>query len=75
MAGAQSLAPDQLQSAIEQAHLDGFHDAYFAGVIFAVIGFAATFLIHDEDAAASMVPAEAGAKGQGQPGERPAMAH
>jgi MFS family permease len=47
------------QAALQQAGLDGFHDAYFAAVVIAAIGCAATLLIHDEDAAASMVSAEA----------------
>jgi EmrB/QacA subfamily drug resistance transporter len=72
MAKASTMQPPQLQAAIQQARVDGFHDAYFVGVIFALIGFAATFLIHDEDAAASMAPATEGAK---QPEEQPAMAH
>jgi EmrB/QacA subfamily drug resistance transporter len=36
------------------AQLLAFHDAYFVAVLFGLAGFACTFLIHDEDAAASM---------------------
>jgi EmrB/QacA subfamily drug resistance transporter len=75
MARAENLAPDQLQHAIKQAHLDGFHDAFFVGAVFAVIGLAACFLVHDEDAAASMVQAETGAEGAELPSDQPALAH
>jgi EmrB/QacA subfamily drug resistance transporter len=46
------------QAALQQAGLDGFHDAFFAAVVIAAIGCAAAFLIHDEDAAPSMVSTE-----------------
>jgi MFS family permease len=75
LAKAPTMQPDQLQNAIQNARLDGYHDAYFAGVVFAVIGFAASFLIHDEDAAASMAPADETAKGKAEAGEQAAMAH
>jgi EmrB/QacA subfamily drug resistance transporter len=42
--------------AIQQATVDAFHDAFLAATIFGLIAFAASFLIHDEDAAASMAP-------------------
>jgi hypothetical protein len=42
----------------QQAALDAFHDAYFVGAIMALIGFGFAFLIHDEDAAASMAVVE-----------------
>jgi EmrB/QacA subfamily drug resistance transporter len=75
MSRAQTLSPDQLQHAIQKAGLDGYHDAYLAGVVFAVIGFVATFLIHDEDAAASMAQAEAKVRGKEAAGEQAAVAH
>jgi EmrB/QacA subfamily drug resistance transporter len=49
------------QAALQQAGLDGFHDAFFAAVVLAALGCAFTLLIHDEDAAPSMVPTEAAA--------------
>jgi MFS family permease len=75
MAGAQALQPAELQRAVQEATLKGYHAAYFAGVVFALIGLAACFLIHDEDAAASMVQDEVSAKEAGMPREQPAMAH
>jgi EmrB/QacA subfamily drug resistance transporter len=42
------------QAAVEHAQLLGYHDAFFAAVIIGVIGVAFAFLIHDEDAAATM---------------------
>jgi EmrB/QacA subfamily drug resistance transporter len=39
---------------LQQAGLDAFHDAYLVGAIMALIGFGFSFLIHDEDAEASM---------------------
>jgi hypothetical protein len=33
-----------------------FHDGFLAAAIFGLIAFVASFLIHDEDAAASMAP-------------------
>jgi EmrB/QacA subfamily drug resistance transporter len=75
MARAHELSPDQLQSAIVNARVDGYHDAYLAGVVFALIGFAATFLIHDEDAAASMAQADARAHGKAKEEETAAVAH
>jgi len=44
--------------ALRDAGLKGSHDAYLVGVVLAVIGFLAAFLIHDEDAAESMAQAE-----------------
>jgi EmrB/QacA subfamily drug resistance transporter len=61
VAEVMAIPGDNPQAALQQAGLDGFHDAYFAAVIIAVIGFAFTFLIHDEDAEASMVSTEAAA--------------
>lgn len=75
MAKAKTLPPAQLQSSIQHARLDGYHDAYLAGVLFAVVGLVATFLIHDEDAAASMAQAEARAHGRAEAGEQAAVAH
>ncbi len=40
--------------AAANAALLAFHDAYFVAVVFGLAGLAFTFLIHDEDAAASM---------------------
>jgi EmrB/QacA subfamily drug resistance transporter len=40
--------------AVSNATMLAYHDAFFAAVIFGLIGFGFSFLIHDEDAAASM---------------------
>lgn len=40
----------------------GFHDRYLVAVLIAVIGIACAFLIHDEDAAASIVKDAPGAQ-------------
>jgi MFS family permease len=69
------FTPAELQRAVQEATLKGYHAAYFAGVVFALIGLAACFLIHDEDAAASMAQAEAAAKGEELPSEQLAMTH
>jgi EmrB/QacA subfamily drug resistance transporter len=63
-------AADQaaMQSAVAHGALEGFHDAYLAAVVMAVIGTICTLLIHDEDAAASMAAVE-----HGEP--QAAMAH
>jgi len=50
--------------AVQNALVKAFHDGYIAAAIFALIAFAAAFLIHDEDAAASMAPR---IPGEGQP--------
>ena len=52
VSGAQSAA-------LRHASLLAFHDAFFAAMVIALIGIGCTFLIHDEDAAATMgrVPA------------------
>ncbi|HEY7801650.1 MAG TPA: MDR family MFS transporter [Dehalococcoidia bacterium] len=42
------------QAAIDHAQLLAYHDAFFAAVIIGVVGVAFAFLIHDEDAAATM---------------------
>jgi len=47
------------------ASMAAFHDAYLAVLVIALLAFVATFLIHDEDAAASMVPKT--------PGDAPAV--
>ncbi len=44
---------------LQQAGLDAFHDAYFVGAILALVGFGFSFLIHDEDAEASMTASKA----------------
>lgn len=41
-------------AAARHAELLAFHDAFFAAVLVGVIGFACSFLIHDEDAAETM---------------------
>ncbi len=51
--------------AVQDATVAAFHDGYLAAVGFALIALAASFLIHDEDAAASMV--QPGAAETGQP--------
>lgn len=57
--------PDSVQgparaAAVGHAQLLAYHDAFFAAVVVGVVGVAFAFLIHDEDAAASMRrPAEA----------------
>lgn len=43
------------QAAARHAALTGFHDAYFAAVLLAIVGIGFAFLVHDEDAIASMV--------------------
>jgi EmrB/QacA subfamily drug resistance transporter len=44
-----------IQSATLQGNLDGFHDAFLAATVLAIVGAAFTMLIHDEDAAETMV--------------------
>lgn len=44
------------ETAGRHAALLGFHDAYFAAVVLAIVGVAFAFMIHDEDAVASMAP-------------------
>jgi EmrB/QacA subfamily drug resistance transporter len=46
------------QAAATHGQLLAFHDAFFAAVIIGVIGFLFAFLIHDEDAAATMHPSK-----------------
>ena len=74
VSAAQAAGTAPSTQAIREAGLKGFHDAYLIGVILAFIGFLAAFLIHDEDAAASMARAGAEAKGQKVEGE-PVAAH
>lgn len=45
-----------IASGMRDALVGAFHDGYLAAVIFSLIAFLATFLVHDEDAAASMAP-------------------
>jgi EmrB/QacA subfamily drug resistance transporter len=55
VAGAVAVAArTQQRPSLAQAQLLGFHDAFFAATILGVIGVAFAFLIHDEDAAATM---------------------
>jgi EmrB/QacA subfamily drug resistance transporter len=42
--------------ALQNALVKAFHDGFLAAAIFGLIAFVASFLIHDEDAAASMAP-------------------
>jgi EmrB/QacA subfamily drug resistance transporter len=51
-----SAAPATREAAARHSTVAAYHDAYLAGVIIALIGLALAFLIHDEDAAASMRP-------------------
>jgi EmrB/QacA subfamily drug resistance transporter len=60
---AQQAGTAPSTAALRDAGLKGFHDAYLVGVILAVLGFLAAFLIHDEDAAASMAQASAAVSG------------
>jgi EmrB/QacA subfamily drug resistance transporter len=60
--------------AVQEAIVRAFHDSYFVAAIFCLIALGATFLIHDEDAAASMVQAGETVKGQ-QPAAEPVAAH
>jgi EmrB/QacA subfamily drug resistance transporter len=54
--------------------VDGFHDAFLAATILSIIGLIFTVLIHDEDAAPSMV--RAGQKQEGEASEyQPVSAH
>ncbi len=46
-------------SAIAQARLDGFHDAFFASVIIAVVGIVAACFVRDADAKIAAMPASA----------------
>jgi EmrB/QacA subfamily drug resistance transporter len=48
--------PAAIANATRHAGLGAFHDGYIAAMIISVIAFFATFLIHDEDAAAAMAP-------------------
>ncbi len=48
------LGAGAAQQAVRHATLLAFHDAFFFSVIFCLIGVGFAFLIHDEDAAASM---------------------
>lgn len=59
---------------LQEAAVSGFHDGYLAAAIFALIAFAACFLVRDEDAAASMVPAGQKARA-GAPEREPVAAH
>jgi MFS family permease len=43
-------------AAAAHGQLLGFHDAYFAAALVGILGIAAAFLIHDEDAAETMLP-------------------
>ncbi len=47
---------EKTPEAIQNARLEGFHDAYFIGALFAVVGLIAAWFIKDEDAAPSMNP-------------------
>lgn len=49
-----NVAGPAREAAVAHAQLLGYHDAFFAAVIIGVIGVAFAFLIHDEDAAATM---------------------
>jgi EmrB/QacA subfamily drug resistance transporter len=53
--------------------VSAFHDAFFAAVILALVALAASFLIHDEDAAASMAPPKR--EGAGQAEAQPVVTH
>ena len=57
------------QTAAAQAHagLLAYHDAFFAAILICVVGIAFAFLIHDEDAAASMRVVERGELGAHAP--------
>ena len=61
-------------TAIQDAMVKAFHDGYLAATLFALIAFAASFLIHDEDAAASMAPVQQSAR-SGQPEGEPVAVH
>ncbi|MGI8550337.1 MAG: DHA2 family efflux MFS transporter permease subunit, partial [Dehalococcoidia bacterium] len=56
----QAAAPPAKQAAAMHGSLMGFHDAFFAAVVVGVVGVAFAFLIHDEDAAATMQQAREG---------------
>ena len=65
-----------VQVATVQGNLDGFHDAFLAATILAIIGMFFTLLIHDEDAAASMARASEGAASSEEVEEyQPVAAH
>jgi EmrB/QacA subfamily drug resistance transporter len=49
-----SAAPAAKQAAAQHASLLAFHDAFFVAVAVGVIGVVSSFLIHDQDAAATM---------------------
>ena len=49
-----NLGAAATSAATAQATLAGFHDAFLAATVFAGLGFLSAFLIHDEDAAATM---------------------
>ena len=53
-------APSQAAAQAAAAHgsLLGFHDAYLAATLVGIVGIAAAFFIHDEDAAETMLPKE-----------------
>lgn len=53
----QSTDPAAQASAVQDALVKAFHDGFIAAAVLAAIALVATFLVHDEDAAASMRPA------------------
>lgn len=53
LAGSAARTPES----IRHAAVLGFHDSYLVAVLIAIVGVACAFLIHDEDAAASIVQA------------------
>lgn len=59
VANATRSATDQaaIQAGTLKGNVNGFHDAFFAAIILGIVGMLFTLLIHDEDAAASMVKA------------------
>jgi len=61
-AAVAAAAPAARQAAIQHGTLLAYHDAYFVGVLIAAVGIAFAFLIHDEDAAETMVVRSSGRK-------------
>lgn len=61
-AAMRAAAPAARLAARQHGLLLGFHDAYAAAAIIALLGVAAALLIHDEDAAATMQPASEAAE-------------
>jgi uncharacterized membrane protein YjfL (UPF0719 family) len=53
-AAVAGAAPGAQQAAANHGSLLAFHDAFFASLVLAVIGFFFTLLVRDEDAAATM---------------------